>query len=409
MKTVNNWRVQNSSLLLVLFILLNFQVLRYLTPLYLLAILFLYFILFMKPRKRLEYFSGLYQLLFFYLLMNFYILFISFYKIGISETILAGSRAWFVFPLFFLSYTFINNEEKLSKFIAAYFYIVAIAGASLIYQVFFDAIPWLVQASKRMDLARNPSLLGALPIYGSASGFAIVLYNQVKANSYVKLFLLFVITIGIFITLQKAAIANLFIAFFLILATFFLNPIKLETIIKNFFGVVFLFILVSLIGIQDKIESYLNAAKLFVSGKVNFGHLFIEDFLSRVSGGFISQFISFSDLRQYEIVAGVGYYGAGGSLGLPNGYMAHNGFGDILLQGGLPFLFLFFTIIFYVFVLTIKLIRKDKISRNLGFGILSFFAIFFINIPVTSGIFVNPSLCSLFWILIGYIARLEKS
>jgi O-antigen ligase len=93
-----------------------------------------------------------------------------------------------------------------------------------------------------------------------------------------------------------------------------------------------------------------------------------------------------------------------GVLGF-SGKTPHNGFGDYFVSGGILYLVLYLLILCYSIR---KLISYKKlINRKLYLSLFFFLILFIVNVPFYSGIMINPSLSSIFWIIIGYISILE--
>lgn len=386
---------------LALFVFVNLQALRGVTLLYMVIPIVLYAILFLKYLDCTKRSTQLYRSLLLYALFNFYIIGISIADVGMTDTLTAAPRALFVFPLFFLSYAFVRSEERLLKLLALYVFIVAIGAMSLVFQQFFGAISWLAESSSRGNLVRYASILGALPIYGVAGGFALVLLPTVRSKLLIKVLLLIIITIGMFLTLQKAAIVNLFVAYSILFIILFKTN-KARRVVMFSFGFVAV-LMISYIAIFSLIEDHVKVALNFANmatddNKIYVGNDLQEDLVNRLTGGLLG------DLNMVDFVMGIGYRGVGGAVGI-EGEMAHNAFGDLLLLGGIPYLLVFSFIFMSAFVLTFKRIRSGNISRQLGLCIIGFFVIFFINFPVFSGILINPSLCSVLWVTLGYLAN----
>jgi hypothetical protein len=399
---INFHKSKNFLLFQGTFILINIQLLRNLSVVYVILLALFYgltFLFYLQSRKTLNK-NRLYSYCMFFLLFNIFLIFYSFLNSSIEEVVGAIQRIFFVLPLFFFTTKFISSDNDLSKIIEIYILIITAASLSLLYQYMYGAISWFVDSSTRGGLDRYGSLLGSMPTFGVAGPLALVLFPSTTFKFYTKIFLFYIIVLGIFLTLQKAGIANLGLALLMLLYSF-----NYKTEILKFKSI-FIFIstlipLILMLGIY--FNDYVDLALLLfgISGGpepiiVDGSYGFIEDFTKRLFGEFMSK------VTILDLIFGMGFRGIGGAAGIENGVMSHNGLLDLFLLGGLAYFILFIMIVFNIF--NSLILNRKKIDPILLISMKSFYILFFINFPMYTGILINPALCSMFWIFTGYLA-----
>jgi hypothetical protein len=399
---INFIKSKNFLLFQGTFILINIQLLRNLTVLYIIFLVLFYgltFLFYLQSRKILNK-NRLYSYCMFFLLFNIFLIFYSLLNSSIVEVLWAIQRIFFVLPLFFFATKFISSDSDLSRIIEIYILIITAASLSLLYQHLYGAISWFVDSSTRGGLDRYGSLLGSMPTFGVAGPLAIVLFPSTNFKYYTKIFLFYIIVLGIFLSLQKAGIANLGLALLILLYSFIYKTEKLK------FKSIFIFIstlipLILMFGIYFSDYIDLSFSLFGISGGsepiiVDGSYGFIEDFTKRLFGEFMS------NVTILDLIFGMGFRGIGGAAGIENGIMSHNGLLDLFLLGGVAYFILFFFIIFKIYKFLI--LNSQKIDPHLLISMKSFYILFFINFPMYTGILINPALCSMFWVFAGYLA-----
>lgn len=328
-----------------------------------------------------------------------------------ADFLMAASRFYFVYPLFFAALLCINLTT-LRIAVRLYLIVVAAAALSLIYQVYFGPIPYFVEHSNRAGIPRYATFLGALPTFGVAGAFALLFIGFAVRNLFVFVALFFLIFTGLILTLQKAALANLLIVLIFI---FWLSWAgKLSVNIKKLFSLVLIFSAINFYALNDYVLVNLDflGVKLHRSngdliGWTGYG--MGEDANMRLSNHFLQSHLSGSQTSVVETTPsqtltlhffGVGYQALGGALGLDKYPMSHNGVVDIWRLGGVPY-----TLVFLLLCLSIAhQLKFSKIQDDYYYYGVAFFSLFALNFVFYTGIFVNPSLAMLFWINLVYIS-----
>lgn len=385
----------------LLYILLLFHVLRNITPFY-------YLIVLLAALWALYYFN--YRLIF-AIPLHILIVIFCYYFLPIITTLISDINDSPIvgFLRFYTSILFIiigayfsSNNIKYPLRLFAVFYVMA--ALSLIWQAYYGPIYFLADSSERAGGARYASLVGSLTAYGGMVGIA-VLSAFYALKGPIKFISLIAIIVGAILSLQKASILNVGLAF---LFAFYIGLIRfnLYFLSKTFLSIVifstFLFIIPA-----DVITQSTNYI---------FGIITSDNDLTADVGVGNSIFERFIDLPLEAInfhggnsfFWGSGLYAGAGALGYPQIPMAHNGFIENILISGLfgvlldIYIFLIFVYALYIIVFKIKI-------YDIELHFVSSCIVLWVPMYIMSGGGLFQPVSSLiFWILIFRFFRLLR-
>ena len=334
----------------------------------------------------------------FFNIMYLYVFTISILDIGLENALNAFSRILFTTFFFYISFRYVNTWARYEMCLKIYLIIILIAAGSLLYQNLFGELFWLQDIKSRGGVFRYASILGSMTVYGVAVGFAFLILPVLNIKYFLKVVSYFCLSVGVLLTLQKSAIANLIISTFLIIYISNINLFNfkifcsLSLLLFGFISIIYfnfyehIIVLKNFLGIASEDE------KLWV------GHGFINNFLDRLTPS------HFSTISYTDFIFGVGFRGLGGAVGI-EGEMGHNGILDILAMGGFLMLFTFIYIKIFIFY---KVYKNTILSIKQKRFLLSFLFIYIVNFPMFSGMLVNPSLVIPLFLTFAYIANLKK-
>lgn len=334
--------------------------------------------------------------------MTFYVAAMSVVESGVNS--LNGIPRLFLAPMlvFALILFFSNRDNKdiVHKLMGVYVFIFVIGALSLIFQLSYGPISWLAAQGQRSGLDRYATTLGSLTIYGTACGIPLVYVSGSKFGVLTKFVLILLIVVGALLSLQKAAIVNLALAFLVIVFFFVSGRRKWNAIIA-----MAMLLLVSgtlLRAFQG------STASLYVDGflvnSVGF-QLFsdtelvpddaisVDEITGRIGGLGLDVLENFSIVRL--LILGLGVFGGGGGMGV-EGIQAHNSYWDIVLMGGVFYLLTF--ILFFYFL------QRRLYSIKSELGVFFFYSnfIFAINASFASAFIYQPVTSFPFWLSVLY-------
>lgn len=259
---------------------------------------------------------------------------ISLLNMEINEFIISFGRYMVTFPFIFFIVTYkefsIDFIRKTFKTIVIF---MTLAALSIPYQIVFGPITFFADASIRGGVIRYTSLAGSLTALGTlgALALAILLFTEdylfTKKSRY---FLIILLLFGMLLSLQKAAIANIFICF-----TLYILLNKNVNIIKRILTVLLLivmFIIIYYLSSGTQFSNYIESLIKFTFSDSYYG--IEQDFLSRLWER-PYEVIIFNDMSIFDLIIGIGFKSLGGIMGLINVPQAHNNFFDLLFTGGI--------------------------------------------------------------------------
>jgi hypothetical protein len=394
------------ALLSILFTLLNFHLLRNISSSYLSLPAFCYFALLLPAlRARFTVSNRLLLWYFGFFWWSFYVAAISFLNLSVPDALAAIARFFFVFPIGIFAFYFVRTDLHVRRLLITFVVICAIGCLTIPLQFIIGPISWFAEASTRSGFERYASLFGNLTAVGVVGAFGLIATLFVDMPRIMKFILSFAILSGMLLSLQKAAILNLF---FIMAIYLFFSATTWRTKLKQMMAVVLIVVLV--FGVLS-----------FALGDVALVGI---DAVFRVNDSFSRDDYSVSDslaqrlwefplimIDRYGIVGmifGIGLKGGGGTFGIDS-QQSHNSFFDLLFMGGVPYLLIFLGVIFQLF----KSIMRARFVAGMGTSrlrqnnlqvILGIFLIFTINLPFMTGAIFQPNIATIIWTIIGLMS-----
>jgi hypothetical protein len=323
------------------------------------------------------------------------IIFNDFYRYLPNAVAVGIFRLWFSFPIIIACAILARIDFKFAINFILYFFVLA--SFSYFYQIVNGPISWFAEYSERAGQIRYASLAGSLTTYGvyisTPALIACALFNGSK-----RILFLLILFSGAVISLQKAALANIVLA--LIISLWF-GWIRIS--FKN--GAIFILIILTLYfmpNMDESINSYIKILDAVLSGDndVTSDVPFFESVYDRLTALPAKAINYFSP---YQLIVGVGIYGASGALGYPDIPMAHNGLVELILVFGFLPGGLLILCLLYLFAITSFIIinrRKSSVGLKLSASILF---LWILNFVFSGGGFFHPIGSSIFWLSFFYI------
>ena len=314
-------------------------------------------------------------------------------------------RLWVSFPLVLVAAFLANHSVKAPMQLVAIFFVIA--ATSFPIQYFLGPIEWFADASERAGGLRFASLAGSLTAYGVLVGIpALAALFYFRGRSAFLIFL--ALTLGAALSLQKAALLNIAIAF---IFAWWLKAIRIKPFVYTISALSisgFLFTATK-INIETQFEAAINFFRGIITSDTTLTHdvSIYQSILDRVT---LLPLEAINFYGHESLILGVGAYGGGGALGYAELPMAHNGLVELLLifgyiSGGLIALLL--TAIF--FQSAFALLTRDRVAgKELGF-ISASYIIWFTNYFFSGGGIFHPIGAALLWLILFRIRKLNAN
>lgn len=404
--------------LILLTSLRNFSVIYYI----ILASLFLYFII-----KNLPKMFKINLIHWNFYLFYFYAIYISIFSILyteginsynlINENYIVGISRFLLMPTFgFILLNELKNKKQFYLVLKIIILIYLLGALSLLWQVQFGAIDWFSNTHMRGGYIRYSSILGSLSIYGSITGFAIILiFNNSLVTKNLYKFILFLVIIAASIaSLTKTGIFLIIIALILLILSSLLK-IKFKNFILGISVIGFLiFVTIYFISLSEFASKYTNTVINFTFGFrlpiLNSNSQVLINDTPNISYELIYKRITYfaeSAFRYYGsivMITGAGVWGGSGVLGFNHGSSPHSGLLDLIMIGGPIFLLIFF-VIFFKIQIYFYMNLNDDLNKLFFLSNL----LFFLNMIFISGSLFNPSISILFWVSLIYYINQKKN
>lgn len=270
------------------------------------------------------------------------------------------------------------DDNYIESFYRAFCIFMGIAALSIIYQIFFGALPFLADSSSREGLERFASLAGSLTAYGTMGSFALSCLLFSDDNLFSKkanVILITLISLGLLISLQKAGVLNMIIVF----GIYILSTMNIKNY-KRIWNIVLLIIagtLLFLLFRKTEMYEYLyNSIEytFFSRGKVSTSN----DLFSRLYEIPMEAYQK-NNLNTVNLILGKGFTCMAGTVGLPSYTMAHNNFFTILYTGGIIYLISFLSLF----------LKKINLKKLFSFENTIMF-LFLINMLIGGAEFFQP-------------------
>ena len=329
--------------------------------------------------------------------------------VGIPRLLLMPSIA------FIFLYTLTNTNDFL-KIIRIILLCYIIAALGIIYQVYYaENISWFADSHNRGGYIRYSSILGSLTVFGSITGYVvlILLNNKIIKNKLLIPFCLMVVFSAAIISLTKTGVILIILAIFFYLIYFALTNFK-EFYKLFIFLIAMLILIIITIYNNEYLLNYVNTVLNFTFGE-NFTFnkdsnvslindtpgISVEYLISRLTKYTFGAILYYGN---HIFLLGVGVWGGAGVLGYPDGASPHSGLIDLLLIGGPIYLSLFL----YMYIkIQVYFFYNIKDNLNSMFFLLNI--LFFLNMLFISGSLFQPAISMPFWLSVAYYTFLNQN
>ena len=338
----------------------------------------------------------------FYILI-IYISAITFFYGGLNELMKALPRMTLMPLTLIFFYNFISSKKQFHQILDYYIFFGLIGAISIIFQIFFGPLDFLVDTQEREKITRYASTLGSLTAFGGAVGIIMIVLllreNKDKKNNLFKYIGFFLLSLAAIVTLSKAGLMNFFIVLFLLIFFFKISNKLLALFLIS------LSILLIYFTIPD-FQTYLDAS---------FRSLHIGEESHKKVYGIQVQTVdrltkSIPKLAEHSIwnnIFGFGLIGGQGAFGLPfsQSGTTHNQYAELFNIGGV-FLFINFISLFTCVMFQLNKLRKKDNLAELFFycNLIACLNMFFFN-----GFIYQPVTSFVLWLSIVYVLFNEKN
>lgn len=324
-----------------------------------------------------------------FLLSLVWIPFVSLAHMEMGDYLIAFPRYFVTFP--FILFCFLYREYRY-EFVKQVFRIVCVfitvSVLSIPYQIAFGRVSFFAEPGYREGLERYASLAGSMSGLGTLGALSLGLLlfaGDILFTKGKKTLLITITVLGMLMTLQKAAVANIaicFVAYVLIGGKGVFIRRSLVTIgISLLAYVAYSIFRGSQFGLyMDTIVRYsLSDSSLRIG----------QDLMDRI-WELPSLVIKYHDMRFLDFVSGIGFSSLSGTLGLSKFPMAHNTYFDLLLSGGMLHLVSYLALMIRI---PLRVIHKKlggiKIgSMDRGYSII--IVLLLVNMLIGGGTFYQP-------------------
>ena len=209
--------INTKNILYITIFLVLLTPLRNISLLYFFVISFSIFYFFIKNFRNITIFNRELVIFYAFLYYSFFVVFISFLYLYFEFIPpFQGIPRLLLLPL--ISYILIYEitSEKQFRYILIICLIAYMIGSfSIIFQfIFFGPIDWLAYPSTRGGYPRYASVLGSLTVFGSVTGYALILIcnNKLIKSNFIKIAFLTILVMGTVMSMSRVSI------FFLLLS-----------------------------------------------------------------------------------------------------------------------------------------------------------------------------------------------
>lgn len=312
---------------------------------------------------------------------------ISLLYLPINEYFIALPRYLVTFPFIIFSLFYYNwNAKIIEKIYKSYVYFIMLSSLSIFYQVLFGPIYFFAEPSRREGLVRYASLAGSLTALGTLGAYAlaILLFDKRSFFKRQNIILQIIIILGMGMSLQKAAIANILVVYGI---KFLLKTKrKISKIILLILSLIIILTILNTFYNNNVIYIYLRKIILYTFNS-NSQTGTNQDVLDRILK-YPKVVLIYNSIKLKDLFLGIGFKALSGTMGLSNYPMAHNNFVDVFLLGG----------IFFWFNYLILLIRNFFKNNNLLEKVLCF--LFLLNMLIGAATLYQPVSCVIMIVVI---------
>lgn len=309
-----------------------------------------------------------------------------------------------------LVFCFVADHKKavdraIIIFVACY----TIAVFTYIFQINFGAIEWFSdEPMERGTVLRYATNLGSGNIYGIGIGSAVLASLLFIKRNVIKFTIVAILLLGAILSMQKATIVNVILAFVL----YFLIVKKWPSVNLIFSSIFILFITyIYYINFPSSVLSiYIlefinNGFGIDVLGDGSLRQdtvLSQENLWERFAGIHVENIFEQHPEMLISLI-GVGITGAGGGMGLPQYLQAHSTYWDIFFMGGIIYLLIVTALLSGVQFALWR--NKDFISRFWFFSNI----MIFVNMFAASALIFHPILSLPLWLSVGWAMRVTNA
>lgn len=393
----------NTSIIYILLITICFlQVLRNLSSLYFLLYVFFVFI-FLLNYKEYKFKNN--SVLNLFLSFYFFSIWLSIYSLFYNsslDVINVFGRYLFFLTIILFGFCVSFNNLLFYRLFNIYIFFIVIAVFSYIYQFIYGPITWFAdEPMSRGSVLRYSTTLGSGNIYGIIIGNAL-LFTLIFYKSYFKFIISLLLVAGSIMSIQKAAVVNLFLCIL-----FYLRFIQLKQLILLFFVFVILLFSLYFLLLYNINEPYSVFVQEFLYNSISINlfdnpnlikstEISRSNLIERFTGIHLAEIFS-NHNNVLLLLLGVGATGSGGAMGAAMYPQAHNSYWDLFFMGGFLYLFIYITLL--IFIMFKLFTIKTKVSKFLFYSNI----IYIINSFSASISFLHPYISFYFWMSILYV------
>lgn len=342
-----------------------------------------------------------------FLLSILWIPFISLLNMEMNEFAVALPRYLVTFPYLLFCYIYSGFNDLMAKKVLRLFVVFnVIASLTIPFQIVFGPIPFFTEPSYREGLVRYTSLAGSLTILGTVAGIALAIvlfsgdYLFKKAN---RNLIVVVLLLGMLMTLQKAAVANILICY-----TFyflFYGEVRLfKKIVSILFGIVVIIIFFRVFS-ETQFVSYIERSINYTFSGSSVG--VSADMINRI--WFLpSRVVTYNNMSFIDYILGIGFPALAGTMGNPQYPMAHNNYFDLLFSGGIlhlvSYLYLLLKVPVSLMRKMFKRIKPTNIDRMYSVSII----LILINMVIGAATFYQPVTAVIIYFIIFSYDKLKN-
>ena len=328
-----------------------------------------------------------------------------------ASTVLSSVLRLVVAPstLLFM-YAALAHPRGLQVLLRIYVALCVGATLTLLIQVFTGPLPILGRTVARTGLVRYSSLHGDVTIIGISNGIGLVIAALLPARrALIKAGTIALVVLGLVLSLQKAAVMNLGLAFLI----WALLSGRRRLVLRTALVVGLLLVAFVVLGraevlpawIVDYVDGFVLSAtglRLFESSASQVSNYRIINLLTLTERFTILPAKVAAEIGWDSVVFGAGVLGGGGAMGIRSP-QSHNTVFDLLFIGGLPLLAIFVGLSIHT-LKTLFEFRSWHLQRFRpepwigSTALVGGVVLFFINMPYTSIAFFHPSMSFVFWL-----------
>lgn len=324
-----------------------------------------------------------------FLLSLMWIPFISLLNMDMSDYLIAFPRYFVTFP--FILFCFLYKEynyELIKQVFRILCVFMAVSALSIPYQIAFGRIFFFAESGYRVGLERYATLAGSLTALGTLGALSLILLlftDDMLFTKGKKTLLIIITLLGMLMTLQKTAVANIIIC----LVAYVLIDGK-SSFIKRSFAVIGICLLAYgayFIFRETQFALYIDSIFRYSVSDSSLG--IKQDLMQRI-WEYPSLVIKYHDMSFSDFIFGIGLSSLSGTVGLPKFPMAHNNYFDLLFSGGIihlvSYLILMIRIPLKVIINKLKGIKINIVDRSYSMIII----LLLINMLIGEATFYQP-------------------